>query len=97
MKNVWKWFLEQNIKTHFFWRKINFWPNRFNISLNLLLENDKHGSTLQKLNIGQKRQKLLKHNENSLERVFMTKQQNKIFWQKELFFDQICPKTLEII
>ena len=27
----------------------------------------------------------------------MTKQQNKIFWQKELIFDQNCPKTLEII
>ena len=31
------------------------------------------------LKVGQKRQKLLKHNENILERVFMTKQQNKIF------------------
>ena len=47
--------------------------------------------------MGLKRQKLLKHTENILERVFMTKQQNKLFWQKELFFDQNCLKTLEII
>ena len=63
----------------------------------LLLKNDKYGPTSQKLKNGQKRQKLLIHNENSLVRVFITKQQNKILWQKELFFDQNCPKTLEII
>ena len=63
----------------------------------MLLKNDKYGPTTQKLKIGQKRQKQLKHTENSLERVFMTKQQNKIFLQKELFFDQNCLKTLEIL
>ena len=101
LKIVWEWFLGRNIKTHFFWRKIVFltkiFPKRFNVSLNLLPKNDKYGPTIQKLKIGQKRQKLFKQSENSLERVFMTKQQNKIFWQKELFFDQNCPKTLEII
>ena len=59
-----------------------FWPNRFNIRLNLLLENDKYGPTTQKLKIGQKRQKLLKHPENSLERVFMTTKQKFYFRQK---------------
>ena len=53
--------------------------NRLNVNLNLLLKNNKYGQTTQKLKIGQKRQKLLKHNENSLERVFMTKQQNKFY------------------
>ena len=70
-------------------------PKRFNISWNLLLENDKYGPTTQKLKIGQKRQKLLKHTENSLERVFMTKQQNKIFWQKNYFFTKIVPKRFK--
>ena len=95
-------FLELDFRTKyqntFFLTKKKFlWPNRFNISLNLLLPNDHYGLTTQNLKIGQKRQKLLKHNENSQERVFMTKQQNKIFDKKKLFFDQNCLKTLEII
>ena len=84
MKIVWKWFLGQN-NTFFLTKKYNFWPNRFNISLNLLLENDKHGPTTQKLKMGWKRQKLLKHTENSLEIVFMTKQQNKVFFGQNHF------------
>ena len=40
-----------------------------------------------KLKFGQKRQKLLKHNENSLERVFMTKSKTNLFDKKKLFFD----------
>ena len=50
-----------------------------------------------KLKIGQKRQKLLIHNENSLVRVFMTKQQNKIFWQKELFLTKTVIKRLKLL
>ena len=43
--------------------------------------------------MGWKRQKLLKHTENSLEIVFMTKQQNEVFfWQ---FFHQTWAKTLK--
>ena len=38
----------------------------------------------QKLKIGQKRQKLLKPIENSLERVLMTKKQNNFFFLKHL-------------
>ena len=48
-----------------------------------MLRNDK---TTQKLKIGQKRQKLLKPIENNLERVFMTKKQNNLFF--ETFFFQ---------
>ena len=60
----------------------------------MLLENDKNGPTTQKLKSGQKRQKLVKHPENSLERVFMTKQQNKIKKKKKLF-DKNCPKRFK--
>ena len=35
-----------------------------------------------------------KASENSLERIFMTKQQNKIFWTKNNLFDKNCLKTL---
>ena len=55
-----------------------------------MLRNDK---TTQKLKIGQKRQKLLKPIENNLERVFMTKKQNKFFF--ETFFIPICTKRLK--
>ena len=49
-----------------------------------LLRNDKYSQTTQKLKIGQKRQKLLKPIENSLEKVLMTKKQNKLFFPKHL-------------
>ena len=54
---------------------------------------DQHGQTAQKLKIGQKRQKLLRPNENNLERVFMTKKQNKIFFPKH--FSSNSYKTLK--
>ena len=38
--------------TFFLTKNKIFDPNRFNISLNLLLENDKHGPTTQKLKMG---------------------------------------------
>ena len=44
--------------------------------------------------MGLKRQKLLKHTENILEIVFMTKQQNKVFSDKNIFH-QTWAKTLK--
>ena len=95
MKIVWKWFLGRN-NTFFLTKKKLFWPNRFNTSLNLLLENDKHGPTTQKLKMGWKRQKLVKLTENSMEIVFMTKNQTKVFLDKT-FFHQTWAKTLKSI
>ena len=59
----------------------------------MLLENDKYGQTAQKVKIGQKRQKLLKHTENSLERVFVNKQQNHFLSIKDFLFKLISSKN----
>ena len=58
MKIVWEWFYDEISKHIFSDEKQIFWPNRFNISLNLPLENDKYGPTTQKQKMGWKRQKL---------------------------------------
>ena len=52
----------------------------------ILQESKQYGQTTQKLKIGLKRQKLLKPIENNLERVFVTKKQNSLFF--ETFFFQ---------
>ena len=59
----------------------------------MLLENDKYGQTAQKVKIGQKRQKLLKHTENSLKRVFVNKQQNHFSSIKHFLFKPISSKN----
>ena len=59
----------------------------------MLLENDKYGQTAQKVKIGQKRQKLLKHTENSLERVFVNKQQNHFLSIKDFLFKLLSSKN----
>ena len=58
-----------------------------------MLENDNYGPTTQKLKIGQKRQKLLKHTENSLERVH--DQEAKILFPTETFFTKLGLKRLK--
>ena len=59
----------------------------------MLLENHKYCQTAQKVKIGQKRQKLLKHTENSLERVFVNKQQNNFLSIKNFLFKPILSKN----
>ena len=49
-----------------------------------------------KLKIGQKRQKMLKHTENSLERVFVTKQQNH-FNQKLFIYTNFVQKRFKSV
>ena len=60
----------------------------------MLLENDKYGPTTQKLKIGRKRQKLLKHTENSLERVH-DQEAKQILFPTETFFTKIGLKRLK--
>ena len=71
----------------------------------MLLENDKYGLTTQTLKIGQKRQKLLKHTENSLEKVYDQKAKQILFstelaekqpgrnWPKNNQYGQTARKT----
>ena len=60
----------------------------------MLLENDKYGPITQKLKIGQKRQKLVKHTENSLERVHDQEGKQNLFLT-ETFFAKLGLKRLQ--
>ena len=60
----------------------------------MLLENDKYCPTTQKLKIGQKRQKLVKHTENSLERVH-DQEAKQILFLTETFFTKLGLKRIK--